>query len=85
LDENLLTSAEEISRNEPRRLIVSNEKHNWVNRLSEMLFPQELEEAKTSLEALMQKFAGKEQHLQSSGYLGPDAPILPLIVGGLYD
>jgi hypothetical protein len=56
-NEDLLTSAEEISHNKQRELIASEEEHDWVNYLGEMLLSEELEEAKTSLNALLQEFA----------------------------
>jgi hypothetical protein len=39
-----------------------------------------MEEAKISLEALMQGFARSEQHPQGSGDLGPESSILLLLV-----
>jgi hypothetical protein len=59
---------------------VSDEEQDGVNHLGEMLLIEELEEAKTSLEAFMQEFAGNEQKSQDSRNHGPDVPILFLIV-----
>jgi hypothetical protein len=50
-----------MSQNEQRKLIVSEEEHDQTNRRAEVLLLEELEEAKTSLEALIQEFAGSEQ------------------------
>jgi hypothetical protein len=47
-DEDLLTSAGEISQNEQREFIISEEKNDPVNRLGEVLLLEKLEEAKTS-------------------------------------
>jgi hypothetical protein len=52
-DEDLLTSAEEMPQNEQREFRVSQEEHDRVNRLNEMLLLEELEETKTSLEAFL--------------------------------
>jgi hypothetical protein len=72
-----------MSQNRQRGLRVSEEEYDQVNCLGEVLLLDDLEEAKTSLEALVQEFAGNEQQPQSSVYLGPDVPILLLIIQGL--
>jgi hypothetical protein len=50
-----------VPQNEQRELIVSNEEHDRVNRLVDVLLSEELEEAKTGLEALLHEFPGSEQ------------------------
>jgi hypothetical protein len=60
-DEDIFTLAEEISQNKQREFIVSEEEHDRVNRLSEILLLEEPEEAKTSLEGPLQEFAGSER------------------------
>jgi hypothetical protein len=52
-NEDLLTSAEEISQNKQKEAILSHEEHNRVNRFGEVLLSEELEEAKTSFEAFL--------------------------------
>jgi hypothetical protein len=72
-----------MSENEQREVIVSEEEYDRVNRLGDVLLSEELEAANPNLEALMQECAGSEEQPQSSGNLGPDAPILLLIGRGL--
>jgi hypothetical protein len=60
-DHDLLISTEEIPQNEQREIIASEEEHDRMNRLGEMLLSEKLEEEKTSLEALVQEFVGCEQ------------------------
>jgi hypothetical protein len=50
-----------MPQNKQRELIVSDEEDDRVNYLCEVLLLEELEKAKTSLEALLQEFAGSEQ------------------------
>jgi hypothetical protein len=78
-----LTSTEEIPQNEQRELTVNKEEQDRVNCLGEVSLLEELKEAKTSLEALMQDCAESEQQPQNNRGLDPDALILPLIVRGL--
>jgi hypothetical protein len=61
---------------------VSDEEHDRVNHLGEVLLSEELKKAKISLEIVMQDFAGSEQQPRNSKNLSPDAPILLLIVRG---
>jgi tetrahydromethanopterin S-methyltransferase subunit G len=69
-----------MSENEQRQLIRRDEEHDQVNRLREVVLPEELDEMKASLEALMEKVARSDQKPQISRDLGRDAPILFLIV-----
>jgi hypothetical protein len=68
-----------------REPTVSDKKHDRVNRVHEVLVLAGLDEGKTTLETLMQEFAGSEQRAQSSRDVGLDALILLLILRGLCD
>jgi hypothetical protein len=81
-DEDLITSAEEIPQNERGKFIMSKDEHDRVNHLGKVFLSEEIEEAKTSLEAFLQEFARSDRLLQNSGHLAPDAPISLLIVRG---
>jgi hypothetical protein len=82
-DEHLLTSAVEMSQNDQKEFIVNEEEHDRMNRLGEVSLLEELEETKTSLDALLPQFRKSDQKPQSREVPGPDAPIRVLIVRGL--
>jgi hypothetical protein len=56
-----------MPQNEQRQLIESEEEHDWINLLAEVLLLEELEEARTSLETHVQQFAAIEQQPQNRG------------------
>jgi hypothetical protein len=81
-EEGLLLLVYEVSQGGRRRPVVSESLQTCMEQLRSVLLLDKLEEAKGSLEALMQVFAENDRQWRLGRSLGPEDPILLLLAQG---